>query len=91
MGDSALVTYLNHKNCNISIRSQNHRVNFCVLEIRALPCLTYSFSGRSLATTLIKKKINNDTYLENLTNRFNVFYIFKTYIKFHINRMLFTI
>ena len=34
---------------------------------------------------------NMGIYFKNLTIELHVLYVFKTYVKFHVNRMLFTI
>ena len=42
-------------------------------------------------TNTLARQINITIYFQNLTIKLHVQYIFKTHVKFHINRMLFTI
>ena len=45
----------------------------------------------NLRLQLSLKQINIATYFENLTVELHVLYILKTHVKFHANRILFTI
>ena len=50
----------------------------------------YKFSY-NLRLQLPLKKINITTYFENLTFKLNILYVLNTYVKFSVNRILFTI
>ena len=42
-------------------------------------------------TTISTKNINITTYFEYLTIRLHVLYVLNTYVKFHVNQMIFII
>ena len=51
----------------------------------------YSIKEKIWLHLLLKKKFNIDIYFENLTIELHDLYILNTYVKFHSNRILFTI